>query len=136
MLGRQLIASAYLSAGDVAPRRGSGESPVDLRERVSLVADWWTTGPRRSDSDRVRHALLTAAGELGARTVKVVAHSLGEPVAPDRLMAEFDRLADDARDAGTRVALEPMRSSDLVPTVEAAARVRTDRARLAEWGWA
>ena len=167
MLERALIASSYLSAGDVAPRRGSGASPLELRERVALVGaagwsgmglchvdveaareriglagiaallaahglrqlelevlrDWWTTGGRRTASDRVRGRLLEAADELGAYAVKVVAHNHGEPVDRDLLTAEFDRLATDARAAGTRVALEPMRSSDVIPTVEAAVEI-------------
>jgi sugar phosphate isomerase/epimerase len=160
-LSRALIASSYMSAGDAAPRRGDGTSPVDLRTRIESVAatgwvgmglahpdlvrardsiglsglaamladneiarlelefirDWWTAGERRRASDTVRRDLFKAAGVLGVKTIKVGAASGGEPVDRDRFLAEFDRLATEAGEAGARVALEPMCSSDLIPTI-------------------
>jgi sugar phosphate isomerase/epimerase len=161
-LSHELVAACWMSAGDAAPGRHHGASPVDVRTRVQAVAaagwsgmgighadlvraretvglvelgallaengietlelefirDWWTTGDRRAESDRVRHDLLEAAGALGVRTIKVGAKSEGEPVDRDRFLAEFDQLATDAGNAGTRVALEPTASSDVLPTIK------------------
>ena len=38
---------------------------------VEFLSDWWTTGPERDESDKVRRGLLAAATELGARHVKI-----------------------------------------------------------------
>jgi sugar phosphate isomerase/epimerase len=73
---------------------------------LELLTDWWADGPRRRRSDEVRGRLLEAAGALGARHVKVAPDVSGEPWDHDRWVAEFAGLAEDARQAGTRVGLE------------------------------
>ena len=73
---------------------------------LELLTDWWADGPRRRRSDEVRRRLLEAAGALGARHVKVAPDVSGEPWDHDRWVAEFAVLAEDARQAGTRVGLE------------------------------
>jgi sugar phosphate isomerase/epimerase len=73
---------------------------------LELLTDWWADGPRRRRSDEVRGKLLDAAGALGARHVKVAPDVSGEPWDHDRWVAEFAALAEDARQAGTRVGLE------------------------------
>ena len=73
---------------------------------LELLTDWWADGPRRRRSDEVRRKLLEAAGALGARHVKVAPDVSGEPWDHDRWVAEFAVLAEDARQAGTRVGLE------------------------------
>ena len=73
---------------------------------LELLTDWWADGPRRRRSDEVRRKLLEAAGALGARHVKVAPDVSGEPWDHDRWAAEFAVLAEDARQAGTRVGLE------------------------------
>ena len=73
---------------------------------LELLTDWWADGPRRRRSDEVRGKLLDAAGALGARHVKVAPDVSGEPWDHDRWVAEFAVLAEDARQAGTRVGLE------------------------------
>ena len=73
---------------------------------LELLTDWWADGPRRRWSDEVRRKLLEAAGALGARHVKVAPDVSGEPWDHDRWVAEFAVLAEDARQAGTRVGLE------------------------------
>jgi len=80
-------------------------------------------GERRAAADVVRRELFEAAGPLGVRNIKCGAVNHGEPVDRDRLLAEFDRLATDAGQAGTRVALETMRSSDVLPTIRDGADV-------------
>ncbi len=42
---------------------------VDLE--LEGIPYWWEDGPRREESDRIRHALLNAAEALGARHIKV-----------------------------------------------------------------
>jgi sugar phosphate isomerase/epimerase len=73
---------------------------------LELLTDWWADGPRRRRSDEVRRTLLEAAGTLGARHLKVAPDVSGEPWDHDRWVAEFAVLAEDARQAGTRVGLE------------------------------
>ena len=73
---------------------------------LELLTDWWADGPRRRRSDEVRRKLLEAAGALGAHHVRVAPDVSGEPWDHDRWVAEFAVLAEDARQAGTRVGLE------------------------------
>ena len=93
---------------------GSGIGHVELE----VLPWWWTTDERRRISDQRRAMLLEAAEVLGARTVKVAAEGGGQPVDPARFHDDFDRLATEAGDAGTRVALEFMPMNNL-PTVQA-----------------
>jgi sugar phosphate isomerase/epimerase len=81
------------------------DNGIEYRE-VELLVDWWTTGPAREASDRVRRDLLEAAAALGARTVKI---GPDFPDAPGDWDARVEALAGLGRDAaehGTRVALE------------------------------
>jgi sugar phosphate isomerase/epimerase len=86
---------------------------------LEYLEDWWTTGERRYESDRVRTVLLDAAAEVGAAHIKV---GLGARQADDdelRLAREFEQLAADAASAGTRIALEPPALS-IMPTLRPA----------------
>jgi sugar phosphate isomerase/epimerase len=120
---RERVAAA--AAGGVP---GIGPVPIDLLEaerehglagirsllddhglvhlELELLTDWWADGPRRRRSDEVRRKLLEAARALGAHHVKVAPDVSGEPWDHDRWVAEFASLAEDARQAGTRVGLE------------------------------
>ncbi|HVX32907.1 MAG TPA: sugar phosphate isomerase/epimerase family protein [Solirubrobacterales bacterium] len=95
-------------------------------ERVELefLGDWWTDGERRRESDRRRDLLLRAAEGLGAGAIKVGGELGGEPVDRDRFMEEFDRLATQAGEAGTRIALEPMPMSNVATIAAGAELVR------------
>jgi sugar phosphate isomerase/epimerase len=126
--------------------QGFGLGPADLRlalestsladlramfdaggiEQVELefLADWWTDGERRKASDELRAMLFRAAEALGARTIKVGGETGGRPVDPDRFRAEFDALATEAGEWGTRVALEAMPWSHLSTTRAAVEVVR------------
>jgi sugar phosphate isomerase/epimerase len=73
---------------------------------LELLTDWWTIGPARAESDRVRHGLLTAAETLGARHIKIAPDVTGAPWELDRWITEFATLAAQAADAGTKVGLE------------------------------
>jgi len=88
---------------------GSGIRHVELE----FLPWWWTTDERRRISDQRRALLFEAAEVLGARTIKVAAEGDGRPVDPARFHDDFDRLATEAGNAGTRVALEFMPMTNL-----------------------
>ncbi|MFF2842400.1 sugar phosphate isomerase/epimerase family protein [Paenarthrobacter sp. NPDC057981] len=92
---------------------------------LEFLADWWKTGPERAESDRWRAILLNAAEILGVKTLKIGAELAleGEPAAVDETAfhEEFDRLATQAGEVGTRVALEPMPMNNL-KTIEIGAK--------------
>jgi sugar phosphate isomerase/epimerase len=67
---------------------------------------WWDDGPRRPESDRIRHALLTAAEALGARHIKVNPDGDDAPWNPDHWAAKLAELAAQAEDVGARFGLE------------------------------
>jgi sugar phosphate isomerase/epimerase len=67
---------------------------------------WWDDGPRREESDRIRHALLRAAEVLGARHIKVTPDGDDAPWDREVWAARFAELAAQAHDAGTRLGIE------------------------------
>jgi sugar phosphate isomerase/epimerase len=77
---------------------------IDLE--LELLTDWWTSGPARERSDRVRRDLLDAAESLGADHLKIGPDISGSPWNHDQWVTEFAALAADAAKAGTRVGLE------------------------------
>ena len=77
---------------------------IDLE--LELLTDWWTTGPARARSDRVRRDLLTAAESLGAHHIKVAPDVTDLPWDHDHWVTEFAGLAAQAANAGTRIGLE------------------------------
>lgn len=91
---------------------------------VEFLNDWWLEGPRRAASDADRAVLLDAAEALGARHVKVGCGSFGDSRDHGRLLAELQRLGDEAAAHGTRIALEPGAGSALDLTGEAIALLR------------
>ena len=92
---------------------------------VEYLEDWWTKGDRRHASDEVRAVLLEAAAELGADHVKVGLGHREEDYNEGRFAEEFDRLASEARDHGTRIALEPPADSMMRTIAPAAELVRS-----------
>jgi sugar phosphate isomerase/epimerase len=92
---------------------------------LEFLGDWWTDGERRRESDARRDLLLRAAEGLGAGAIKVGGELGDEPVDPERFREEFDRLATQAADAGTRIAIEPMPMSNLA-TIAAGAELVTE----------
>jgi sugar phosphate isomerase/epimerase len=93
---------------------GAGIKHVELE----FLTGWWTTDERRRISDQRRTLLLNAAEVLGAATVKVAPEETDQPVDLARFHADFDTLATQAGNAGTRVALEFMPMTNL-PTLSA-----------------
>ena len=67
---------------------------------------WWDDGPRREESDRIRHDLLRAAEVLGARQIKVTPDGDDAPWDRQRWAAKFAELAAQAQNAGTRLGIE------------------------------
>ena len=86
---------------------------------VELLENWWTSGVRRRESDRTRRSLLAAAEVLGARQIKIGPDVEGVDGAVPPLTdvahwaAELHRLAGQAAEVGTRVALEPLPFSNV-----------------------
>jgi sugar phosphate isomerase/epimerase len=91
---------------------------------LEFLGDWWTDGERRRRSDQRRALLLRAAEVLGAGAIKVGGELGDEPVDPGRFQAEFDALATEAGEAGTRIAIEPMPMSNLATITAGAELVR------------
>src|SRR6266540_5818280 len=73
---------------------------------LELLTNWWTDGPLRRESDRIRRDLLSAAEALGARHIKVGPDVADKPWNHDRWVTEFAALAAEAHEAGTKVGLE------------------------------
>jgi len=96
---------------------------------VEFLLDWWTTGARREHSDRRRGQLLEAAETLGARHIKIGPDidisGTGDidELELDNWAAELRTLAQQAQDAGTRVAIEVLPMSNLPDFTVAAALV-------------
>src|SRR3954452_18751874 len=86
---------------------------------VELLENWWTTGRPRRESDRTRMALLRAADVLGARQIKIgpdvdVVEGAVRPLTDvAQWAAELHRLAGQAAEVGSRVALEPLPFSNI-----------------------
>jgi sugar phosphate isomerase/epimerase len=84
---------------------------------LEYLLDWWTTGPRREASDRVRADLLAAVEPLRPRHIKVGPGIRDEPVDPNAMRENWSQLAEEASVAGVRVAVESAPYSYL-PTVD------------------
>jgi sugar phosphate isomerase/epimerase len=86
---------------------------------VELLENWWTTGRPRRESDQTWMALLKAAEVLGARQIKIgpdvdVVDGAVPPLTDVAHWAvELHRLAVQAAEVGTRVALEPLPFSNI-----------------------
>ncbi|RKR74841.1 sugar phosphate isomerase/epimerase family protein [Frondihabitans australicus] len=94
---------------------------------VEFLNDWWLDGDRRADSDPRRRRLLDAATALGAHPMKLGSGQPGDDHASGRLIDELGRLGTEAREAGTRLAVETGAGSgldlvdDVLPAVVALA---------------
>lgn len=74
---------------------------------LEFLVDWYLDGDRRVASDKFRREILEAAGEIGARSLKVAA-GLFDDAPPDlpRMRDEFARVCEDAAQYGVQVVLE------------------------------
>lgn len=73
---------------------------------VEFLGDWWTSGAEREASDRIRAELFEAAEKLGAQTLKVAGKMFSDDVDLDVMAEAFDKLADESREVGARIAME------------------------------
>lgn len=119
MLARRTIGYEELST----LIRGAG---IDIVE-VEFLNDWWATGADRAASDQVRAELFEAAIALGAVHVKVGAGLTEHPLPLATIASAYADLADEAADAGIKLALEATPFSHLRSTRDAVEVVtRTD----------
>ena len=80
---------------------------------LEFLVDWYLSGERRRQSDKVRQELLEAAEALGARSIKI-GPGIGQEIADVKLMAkEFRLLCQQAAEVGTNVVLEIMPFSNV-----------------------
>lgn len=86
---------------------------------LEFLVDWYHTGERRRQSDKVRQELLEAAKALGVRSIKI-GPGIGEGTADiDLMVKEFTLLSQQAAEVGTNIVLEIMPFSN-VRTIETA----------------
>jgi sugar phosphate isomerase/epimerase len=94
---------------------------------IEVLMDWYAEGPARAASDRVRAELLEAAEQLGAQRLKVAGGISGAIVPIEKLAAEFQIVARQARDVGTVAVLEPIAFTN-VPDLATALAILGDSA--------
>lgn len=75
--------------------------------QIEFIDDWFVGGARRHASDQRREELLDIAEKLGADHIKVGGGQADDAVHLDDVREEFDVLAKQAEERGTRIALEP-----------------------------
>lgn len=75
---------------------------------IEVLFNWFVTDERRAFADKQRATMFRAAEAIGARHVKVGGDLSGGAFEPDHMAAEFQALCQDAANAGTRVAFEPL----------------------------
>jgi sugar phosphate isomerase/epimerase len=86
---------------------------------LEFLVDWYHSGERRRQSDKVRLEMLEAAKALGARSIKI-GPGIGEDVADiDLMVKEFILLCQEAAEVGANIVLEIMPFSN-VRTLETA----------------
>jgi sugar phosphate isomerase/epimerase len=86
---------------------------------LEFLVDWYHTGERRRQSDKVRRELLEAARALGVRSIKI-GPGIGEDSADiDLMVNEFTVLCQQGAEVGANIVLEIMPFSN-VRTVETA----------------
>jgi sugar phosphate isomerase/epimerase len=75
---------------------------------IEMLLNWFVTDERRADADEKRATMFRAAEAIGARHVKVGGDFDGGDFDPEHMATEFRALCEDAANAGTKVAFEPM----------------------------
>jgi sugar phosphate isomerase/epimerase len=112
------LLAARDTIGYVELSRMIREAGIGIVE-VEFLNDWWTTGEERAVSDLVRAELFEAATALDAHHIKVGAGLAEDPLPLATIASAFRDLADEAADAGVRLALEATPFSHLRTTPEA-----------------
>jgi sugar phosphate isomerase/epimerase len=77
-----------------------------VRLELEGIPYWWDDGPRREESDRVRHDLLEAAEVLNADHIKVTPDGDDGPWDREHWAAKFAELAGQAQNVGARLGIE------------------------------
>lgn len=113
--------------GDLVEQRRQPGGLGALRQRLDslgfeaieleFLTDWFCHGEVREHSDKRRREFLRAAGELGARHLKVIPPMPGQPVEHTRLVDAFGALCREACTEGLSIAMEMMPMSAL-PALE------------------
>ena len=80
---------------------------------LEMLMDWFTTGPLRESSDRIRRDLLRAANTLPVRHIKVGSTYSSMDRPPDGIASELKLLCSQAADIGARIALEPQAMANI-----------------------
>ncbi len=76
---------------------------------LEALGDWWRDGAEREAADLIRRDLLHAAGELGARHVKLYGPLSPKPEdTVERMREAFADIVDEARGTGALIVLEPI----------------------------
>jgi sugar phosphate isomerase/epimerase len=75
---------------------------------IEMLLNWFVTDERRTAADEQRANMFRAAEAVGARHVKVGGDFAGGDFDPEHMATEFRALCEDAANAGTKVAFEPM----------------------------
>ncbi len=104
---------AHIRDGMTLPGLRRALDGAGLGVELEVLLDWFVDGDRRAASDAQRRLLLSAAGELGARHIKVGADISGRTWPLDHLVAEFARLCDEAAGVGTAITIELFPTSNL-----------------------
>lgn len=89
--------------------RNNGIHTIELEH----LSDWFAEGEPRRHSDAVKRDLFLAAGELGARHIKVMPPFGAQGWEPARLIDQFGKLCEEAAAHDLIVALEMIPFSDL-----------------------
>ena len=106
-IGYMDLLEAQNTIGYAEIRKALDDSGMKYLE-IEMLLDWFVTDERRAAADEKRNTMLHAAEALGARHIKVGGDFNGGPFEPDHMAEEFHKLAQQAQDAGTMVAFEPM----------------------------
>jgi sugar phosphate isomerase/epimerase len=106
------IAALNDTIGLNAARDILADSGIQFVE-LEMLMDWFTIGPSREASDRIRYDLLRAATVLPVRHIKVGSTygSMHWPM--DGIAQELRILSSQAADVGVRIALEPQAMANI-----------------------
>ena len=108
------VGIGFLDLLDAEAQYGSGAMRVMLADNgivdfeIEMLLNWFVTDGRREFADEQRATRFRAAEAIGARHVKVGGDFSGGGLNIDHMASEFYALAQDASEAGTKVAFEPM----------------------------
>ncbi|WP_374649545.1 sugar phosphate isomerase/epimerase family protein [Rhizorhabdus sp.] len=80
---------------------------------LEVLVDWYASGDRRAESDKLRAALLDAAADIGAVHLKVGGDLANGDWPIEGVIEDFAGLCDDAARAGTGICIEVFPGSSI-----------------------